>query len=56
VDHIGGNGRALFRAACKHDLEGIVAKWRHGVYQVGGSTNSWLLADGRTKRPVRGSR
>jgi ATP-dependent DNA ligase len=24
------------------DLEGVTAKWRHGVYQVGGATTSWL--------------
>ncbi|HEU5256527.1 MAG TPA: hypothetical protein VFU28_11085 [Vicinamibacterales bacterium] len=41
VDHVAGRGRALFRAACKNDLEGVVAKWRHGTYQTGQGT-SWL--------------
>ena len=26
---------------CKHDLEGVVAKWRFGTYQAAGPT-SWL--------------
>ena len=29
-----------FGAACAEDLEAIVAKWRHGIYQSSGST-SW---------------
>jgi bifunctional non-homologous end joining protein LigD len=41
VDHVFGRGRALFRAACRHDLEGIVAKWKHGTYQAGHGT-SWV--------------
>ena len=41
VDHVFGRGRALFRAACKNDLEGIVAKWKHGTYQAGHGT-SWI--------------
>lgn len=41
VDHVVGRGRALYRAACKNDLEGIVAKWCHGTYQAGHGT-SWL--------------
>jgi len=31
-DHIEGDGEGLFRLACGHDLEGIVAKHRHGLY------------------------
>jgi len=27
----------MYRFACKHDLEGIVAKWARGVYQCEGS-------------------
>ena len=41
VDHVVGCGRALFKAACKNDLEGIVAKWRYGTYQAGHGT-SWV--------------
>lgn len=41
VDHIAATGSKLFRAACRRDLEGIVAKWAHGTYQAGPGT-SWL--------------
>ena len=41
VDHVGGRGCALFAAACRRDLEGVVAKWAHGTYQRGLAT-SWL--------------
>ena len=41
VQHIESRGCDLFRAACEHDLEGIVAKWRGGTYQSGPHT-SWL--------------
>jgi hypothetical protein len=30
-----GSRRALFQAACQHDLEGIIAKWKHGMYVSG---------------------
>ena len=41
VDHVIGRGRALFRAVCNNDVEGIVAKWRWGTYQAGHRT-SWI--------------
>jgi ATP-dependent DNA ligase len=41
VGHIKHRGIDLFRVACKHDLEGIVAKWLGGTYQ-GGQRTSWL--------------
>ena len=41
VESIERRGTDLFRAACEHDLEGIVAKWRRGTYQSGPET-SWL--------------
>jgi len=31
-DHIDGDGEALFRLACEHDLEGIVAKRKSDPY------------------------
>ena len=31
MDDLRGQGIDLFSAACARDLEGIVAKWRHGV-------------------------
>jgi ATP-dependent DNA ligase len=33
VDHIEGNGCALFDAVCQMDLEGIVAKRKYSVYR-----------------------
>src|SRR5262245_50682515 len=42
VEHIEGHGVDFFRAACAMDLEGITAKWRHGNYQVGAGTTSWV--------------
>jgi bifunctional non-homologous end joining protein LigD len=41
LDHVAERGRDLFRVACERDLEGIVGKWAHGTYQIGGTT-SWL--------------
>lgn len=33
LDWVVGRGTDLYRLACEQDLEGIVAKWRHGTYQ-----------------------
>ena len=35
VDHIDGRGVDLFRATIQQDLEGVVAKWKHGAYYFG---------------------
>ena len=40
--HIEGTGVSLFHAACKMDLEGIVAKWKSAPYQMDGSRTSWV--------------
>ena len=32
LDHVVGRGVDLFAAVCARDLEGIVAKWKHGRY------------------------
>jgi ATP-dependent DNA ligase len=32
VDHVAGNGIALFHAICECDMEGVVAKLAAGVY------------------------
>ena len=40
VPHIGMRGCVLYRAICKKDLEGIVAKRRDSVYSVSGH---WLV-------------
>jgi bifunctional non-homologous end joining protein LigD len=42
VDHVRRRGRDFFALACQHDLEGIVAKWKHGTYQTDGASTSWL--------------
>ncbi|HYH00331.1 MAG TPA: hypothetical protein VD837_14455, partial [Terriglobales bacterium] len=31
-DHVEGDGEGLFRLACEHDLEGIVAKYKGSPY------------------------
>ena len=31
----------LFEAACEADLEGVVAKWKWGVYQTDTDATSW---------------
>jgi bifunctional non-homologous end joining protein LigD len=40
--HIEGRGIALYGAACEHDLEGIVAKHKHGRYVSGREETSWF--------------
>ncbi len=40
-DHVEADGEALFRLACEHDLEGIVAKWKLAPY-LPDQPSSWL--------------
>jgi bifunctional non-homologous end joining protein LigD len=40
-DHVQQHGEGLFRLACEHDLEGIVAKRRHAPYLLS-EEPSWL--------------
>ena len=42
LDHVDGRGVDLFREVCHRDLEGIVAKWRHGRYHDDGITTTWF--------------
>jgi len=42
VEHVAARGVDLFRAACEHDLERVVAKWRHGRYASDTNSTSWL--------------
>jgi ATP-dependent DNA ligase len=37
-----GRGVALFDAVRGKDLEGVVAKWKHGRYHTDGQTTCWL--------------
>ncbi len=41
-DHVEEDGKGLFRLACKHDLEGIVAKWKQGPYLPDHEATSWI--------------
>jgi ATP-dependent DNA ligase len=41
VDHIDGNGTAIFQWVCKLDLEGIVAKQKSGRYVTESENSSW---------------
>jgi hypothetical protein len=38
---VDGDGERLFRHACQHDLEGVVAKWKSGLY-VWEKATSWI--------------
>jgi len=40
--HVDGAGQQLFQAACEHDLEGIVAKHKHGLYTSGRDETTWF--------------
>ena len=42
LEPIERRGRRLFELACERDLEGIVAKWKHGTYQSDGHGTSWM--------------
>jgi ATP-dependent DNA ligase len=42
-----------YRVACERDLEGIVAKWKHGTYQADGLT-SWLKVKNPTYSQAEG--
>ncbi|MGB7437168.1 MAG: RNA ligase family protein [Candidatus Acidiferrum sp.] len=40
AQHVEGHGKLLFEEICNNDLEGIVAKWKHGVYKS--NSIGWL--------------
>ena len=42
IDHVDGDGEALFEAIRSHELEGIVAKKRLSPYRTGIRTASWI--------------
>ena len=42
LEPIERHGRRLFELACERDLEGIVAKWKHGTCQSDGRGTSWF--------------
>jgi ATP-dependent DNA ligase len=41
LDHVAERGVELYEAACRRDLERVVAKWTRGAYQCDAAT-SWL--------------
>lgn len=41
-DHVIGEGKAFFDAACKAGLEGMIAKKTDSIYTEGGRTSEWL--------------
>ena len=41
-DHIDEQGEQLFDFACQYDLEGIVAKWKHGSYLPNSNATTWI--------------
>lgn len=54
-DCIEGRGEELFAAACERDLEGIVAKWKHGKYESGPET-SWIKIKNPAYSQIQGRR
>lgn len=42
ADHVTGEGRALFEAACARDCEGIVAKLAEAPYAILGRRSPWV--------------
>ncbi|MBW3569191.1 DNA ligase D [Candidatus Parcubacteria bacterium] len=41
-DHVTGRGEEFFEAACRQNLEGIIAKQSTGTYHMGKRVKSWL--------------
>jgi bifunctional non-homologous end joining protein LigD len=41
-DHLEREGAQLFDFACQQDLEGVVAKWKHGSYLPNSSATTWI--------------
>ncbi len=46
-DHVEGKGEGLFRLACEHDLEGIVAKHKFAPYLPNRET-TWMKIRNRS--------
>lgn len=42
VGHVVGDGVGLFRLACEHDSEGIVAKSKQSAYRLTGQRSPWV--------------
>jgi bifunctional non-homologous end joining protein LigD len=53
LDAVKRRGTDLYRVACEHDLEGIVAKWTRGTYQSDNRSTSWLKLKNREYSQIR---
>ena len=47
ADHIEGNGSSFFELICQRDLEGIVAKLKHGQYTSDRDQSTWIKIKNR---------
>jgi len=54
--HIDGRRVALFDAVRGKDLEGVVAKWKHGRYHTDGQTTSWFKISNLDYSQIEGRR
>jgi len=54
ANHVERDGRGLYRAACEADLEGIVAKWKDGLYTPEATT--WVKIKSPSHRQGEGRR
>jgi bifunctional non-homologous end joining protein LigD len=41
-DHLSEQGQQFLEFACQYDLEGIVAKWKHGSYLPNSTATTWI--------------
>ena len=41
-DHVTHKGKEFYKLAQQHRIEGIVAKYKHGLYYPGGRTTGWI--------------
>ncbi len=54
VEHVEQHGKALFERVCKLDLEGIVAKHRHGPYVTEPQQTTWFKIRNRNYSQMEG--
>jgi bifunctional non-homologous end joining protein LigD len=54
VEHILARGEALYTAACRMDVEGIVGKWARGRYETDGVSTSWVKVKNPTYSQMAG--
>jgi len=54
VDHVEERGEELFEAACRNDLEGIVAKLKSGTYTSDRRLTTWVKIKNPAYRQAQG--